>query len=97
MPCHRTVHRTGIDIGKSKPLCQSEGNTALTRSSGTIDGNDVMRRHAVCASSSLEIAGKQARVSFPKLSDRINEQDARWPHSQDGCATCHSAGASESE
>src|SRR6516225_2490953 len=45
MPRHRTVHRTGIDIGKSKPLCQSEGNAALTRSSRSIDGNDAMRRH----------------------------------------------------
>jgi hypothetical protein len=33
----------GIDIGKSKPPCQSKGNTALTRSSGAIDGNDAMR------------------------------------------------------
>src|SRR5437667_8959687 len=60
VPRHRAIHRPGVDVGKSKSLRQGAGNATFAGSSRTVDGDDVMGGHGACASSSLEMALRQA-------------------------------------
>src|SRR5438034_2876519 len=60
VPRHRAIHRPGVDVGKSKSLCQGAGNATFAGSSRTVDDDNVMGGHEPCDVSSLEIARTQA-------------------------------------